>query len=87
MLKGEDTILNDGAQYKWSPSVQSLIDWFVLNESNLPMESFALSSYEKVVDALKFYERLRSDIASTQNKFREGHLLNVLEKLRRLVNT
>lgn len=84
--KPQEIKLDDGAQNKWSLSVQCLIDWYTLNESKLPVEAFALSSYEKVDNPARFYERIRSDIASTPNKFRESHLLNVLEKLRKLIS-
>lgn len=82
MNSPHDDVLNDGAQYKWSPEVQLFIAWFICNENKLPTTLFALSSCESITNVAKFYTRIKKDIAAAPNKINEGQLLTKLRKLK-----
>lgn len=60
-VKVADTIhLKVDADVSWTPEVQLLVDWFLTHDP--PAEPFYLQDHLRIVDPVKFFEKLRREI-------------------------
>jgi hypothetical protein len=77
---GQPHRLNEAAD-SWPSDIQSLIDWFLTLVP--PPEPFYLADHIKVIDPIKFFEKLRSEIEAgpTGPRARLGTLQSDLRAL------
>ena len=70
----------------WPPDVQSLVDWFIIQEA--PAEPFLLEPHLRVVGPGKFFESLRCEIETGPRgpRARLGALQSDLRKLKAYLN-
>ena len=70
----------------WPPDVQSLVDWFMIQEA--PVEPFLLEPHLRVVGPGKFFESLRREIETGLRgpRARLGALQSDLWKLKAYLN-
>lgn len=70
----------------WPPEVQSLVDWFMIQEA--PVQPFLLEPHLRVIDPGKFYAVLRREIHTgpAGPRARLGTLQSDLRKLKAYLN-